>query len=114
MLAQLQSVDADHLKNFALIVAGLSATAYYIRAWFPRKGETREILPSPLKVEGPEKLMTLDVMRAEFRSDIGELHDKVNAVGREVSELKASGAILQHQMERLDEKFDAVLKRRSS
>lgn len=42
LLAQIQSVPAEALKNYVLITAGLIATAYYARGLFSRK-EKREI-----------------------------------------------------------------------
>ena len=51
MLAQLESVAPQALRDFALIVGGLAATAYYVKELFWGGGSRREIYPDPLRVE---------------------------------------------------------------
>jgi hypothetical protein len=127
MLAQgATSVDPHWLLQ-AVLAAGLLASigANLVQIF---RGQ-RPITPQPLKVTAAEEFVTkehcltlheqsairvqsiertLIELKQERREDIGELHDKVNAVGREVSELKSASAMQSVQLRRMDEKLDQI------
>ena len=117
MIAQIQNVSSEHIKDFLLIcLAGLSAAGVI---WgFARRGksEPREITPQPLEVRASEKFVTSKEcaithegyerrfrqleeqqiqLRADMRADVGELHEKIRIMGAEL------GAKMDSQPDRL-------------
>lgn len=53
-------------------------------------------------------------LRAEMKSDTEKLHEKVNAVGRDVSGLKTGQEIQTAHLSRVDSKLDRLLERSSN
>ncbi|HEV2210980.1 MAG TPA: hypothetical protein VG167_19580 [Verrucomicrobiae bacterium] len=99
-----------------------------------RRGAAREIQPQPLPVAKFDQPLTeslcqsrrqelagelirleqeLGSLRRERRSDVGELHQKVNKVDREVGELRASIELNNQQLLRIDAKLDRVIERQN-
>ena len=97
-----------------------------------RRGAAREIQPQPLAVAKYDQPVTealcrsrhsevdaemvrlaqeVDTLRQERRADVGDLHQKINKVDREVGELRASIELNHQQLVRIDEKLDRVIER---
>ena len=92
-------------------------------AFFRQRTEKREISPSPLDVRAvheyvtkPELVATagelgrrIDRVESDRRTDVGELHEKVNGVAREVSGLTASVELTNARLVQMDGKLDRMI-----
>ena len=84
MLAQMENVPSDSLKNVLLIIAGLAATAYYIKEMF--WSQKTESLPQPLvtqKIWPSATIRDLETHNEEVKRRL-EQHDKEIASMREM------------------------------
>ena len=125
MLAQIQSADPNFLKQFVLVVLGMIGGAGALATVYGALRNKR-IEPQPLEVKAAQTFVSrehcttlhaqasdrmtilekvLNEFRSERRSDINDLHDKVNSIAREVSELKATTALELAQLARIDQKL---------
>jgi hypothetical protein len=98
------------------------------------RGAPRQIQPQPLSVaqldppvteslcrtrhtEHGHELLRLNrelaSLRQERRAEVGELHEKVNKVDREVGELRACLELNNQQLTRIDAKLDRVIERQN-
>jgi predicted RNase H-like nuclease (RuvC/YqgF family) len=117
---------------FFLVAGWNQVEAFFDRR--TRRGAAREIQPQPLPVakfdppvgeslcqsrrqEVRNELLRLEQelesLRHERRSDVTELHQKVNKVDREVGELRASIELNNQQLSRIDAKLDRVIERQT-
>ena len=88
----------------------------------PSGPEKRTLLPSPLEIQQVKEMAReqdcmarhealqeeLNELKKDIKSDVGELHEKVNGVAREVSELTASGRLLNQQLSQISLKLDRM------
>ena len=91
MLAQLESVAPAALRDFALIIGGLAATAYYLKELF----WGGEKIPQPLRTLKEEKFVTTSQCLKEHEEDrkqVAQLRQQfVNLeYSRETQRLQAS------------------------
>ena len=76
ILAQLESVAPATVRDFALIIGGIAATAYYIKALFWGDGK----IPQPLRTMREEKFITEKdclARHSEETSRIQQLHQQL-------------------------------------
>jgi hypothetical protein len=130
-LAQLQNVDAGHLKDIMLVLVALVGIASVIMGMVRRPRTNIE--PQPLEIRAATQLVskqecellhkaTLDrVLRIESdaleqarnrRSDVGNLHEKIREVGENVSALQREAELQNQRMAMMDSKLDRMIERR--
>jgi LEA14-like dessication related protein len=116
MLAQIQSVPSEWLKNFALVIMAIAATAFYIKGIFSSKQKREVSFTEPpaskkefdahvewnrrehenlfSKIGGVERGVTLrietrlDRMEKESHAAREKLHDRINEVLSAVANLE--------------------------
>ncbi|HEV2207319.1 MAG TPA: hypothetical protein VG167_00975 [Verrucomicrobiae bacterium] len=135
LFAQFDPPKSEHVVDFLkMLFIAVPVILGVVVAWkaVTRKKEQQEITPQPLIIDQAEKYVTrahcdlthketsraievldkqLVELRQERRQDIKDLHEKVNAVSREVSELKAATALQNQQLARMDQKLDRLAAR---
>ena len=113
------------------IIVGINAAFRLKDNLLGRKNRT-EVTPQPLDVrlvaefvkreecqtrhaDAVKGIMSLEnqmeELRVERKNDTNELHDKVNGVAREVSELKSTTALQNQHLARMDAKLDRLVER---
>ena len=83
MLAQIENVAPSALRDFALIVGGAAATAYYVKEIFWNGGNRRDIYPDPLRVQKMEKFVSekdCASRHAEETARMSQLHQQLIAM----------------------------------
>jgi hypothetical protein len=95
ILAQAEGVPSEYLKNFALVVAGVAATAYYVKVLF--WGDSPRT-PQPLEVREAKDF----VHKEEFNKHVEE----DNQTHRDL--FSKIGGVERGAREHLDNKLDAM------
>lgn len=128
MLAQIENVPAEAVKNAVLILAGIAAIIYYLQqTFFPRR-----MTPPALLVEGVEKPVSekacvtrhqqsdakvealedqLKDMGTDRKRDMNQLHDKINSVDRKVAGLEAANNLQNQELKAIGAKLDRIIER---
>ena len=97
------------------------------RAHLLEKKGRQEISPDPLNVRPVSEAVTeraclgrhaglekqMDEMRADRKAEVCALHDKVNGVAREVSELAAAATLHNQRLAQIDAKLDRMIERQT-
>jgi hypothetical protein len=92
------------------------------------KKRRNEISPDPLNVRPVSDAVTervclgrhtalekqMDELRADRKAEAGALHEKVNGVAREVSELAAAATLQNQRLAQIDAKLDRVIERQTT
>jgi hypothetical protein len=119
----------------AVAVLQLVTLAMQVLRW--NQAAKREVYPQPLEVKGATEYLARKVfeghaeqnqrehenlftklggvergIRAEVKSDGAALHDKINDVGREVSEHSATLELQNQRLAQIDAKLDRLIERR--
>lgn len=95
------------------------------RANLLEKKSRNEISPDPLNVRPVSDAVTericlgrhsglekqMDEMRSDRKAEVNVLHEKVNGVAREVSELAAATGLQNQRLAQIDAKLDRVIER---
>ena len=79
MLAQFESVAPSVLRDFALIIGGLAATAYYVKALFWGEGK----IPQPLRTTREDKFVSEKDCASRHKDEtnkITQLHQQLIAM----------------------------------
>jgi hypothetical protein len=98
------------------------------RANLLEKKSRHEISPDPLNVRPVSDAVTericlgrhaglekqMDEMRSDRKAEANALHEKVNGVAREVSELAAAAGLQNQRLAQIDAKLDRVIERQTS
>jgi hypothetical protein len=124
----LPGVSPGVFGQWVVMLGGvLAIVASAVSLWRHLVGgpEKREITPQPLHVQSVRAPATeMDCLernravmaevagiKASARLDVGELHNKINSVDREVAEVRGQLALLISQLERIDQKLDRMAER---
>jgi len=95
------------------------------RAHLWEKKSRQEISPDPLNIRPVSDAVTervclgrygglekqLDELRLDLKAEANALHEKVNGVAREVSELAAAAGLQNQRLAQIDAKLDRVIER---
>ena len=90
MLAQVEQIPSDWLRNAMLFIAALAATAYYIKALFWGDKST---VPDPLRVQKVDRIVSEKECIARHTEAARELHE----VRQKFNQLEASREVQRQQ-----------------
>ena len=119
IFAQLQTADPVHVWNFLLIVSFfLSAGSSAVAIWGNRRIQKREVQISDRVVtsefcrdQHQQVKEELNIHRIEKRNEVAVLHDKVEAVARDVAAIDRNIDLINQGLTQVNLKLDRSIER---